>query len=49
MPDKLAQVVQAGAAIASSLDLDETLQAVVEAAARVTNASYCALGVLGPD
>jgi two-component system sensor histidine kinase DevS len=47
--DKLAQVVAAGAAIARSLDLDETLQAVVEAAAKVTNASYCALGVLGAD
>ena len=31
------------------LDLDETLRAVVEAAARVTRAAYCALGVLGPD
>jgi signal transduction histidine kinase len=49
MHDKLAQVVEAGAAIARSLDLDETLQTVVEAAAKVTNASYCALGVLGPD
>jgi signal transduction histidine kinase len=49
MPDKLAQVVEAGTAIARGLDLDETLQTVVEAAARVTNASYCALGVLGPD
>ena len=49
MHDKLAQVVEAGAAIARSLDLDETLQTVVEAAARVTNASYGALGVLGPD
>jgi signal transduction histidine kinase len=49
MPDKLAQVVEAGAAIARSLDLDETLQTVVEAAARVTSASYCALGVLGAD
>jgi signal transduction histidine kinase len=47
--DKLAEVVEAGMAIARSLDLDETLQAVVEAAARVTGASYCALGVLGPD
>jgi two-component system, NarL family, sensor histidine kinase DevS len=47
--DKLAQVLEAGTAIARSLDLDETLQTVVEAAARVTNASYCALGVLGPD
>ncbi|MDX6569702.1 MAG: hypothetical protein QOH15_2280, partial [Gaiellales bacterium] len=47
--DKLAQIVDAGAAIARSLDLDETLQAVVEAAARVTKASYCALGVLGAD
>jgi signal transduction histidine kinase len=47
--DKLAEVVQAGTAIARGLDLDETLQAVVEAAARVTGAQYCALGVLGPD
>ncbi len=49
MPDKLAQVVAAGVAIARSLDLDETLQAVVEAAAQVTGASYCALGVLDGD
>jgi two-component system, NarL family, sensor histidine kinase DevS len=48
-PDKLAQVVEAGVAIAKSLDLDETLQTLVEAAARVTNASYCALGVLDND
>jgi signal transduction histidine kinase len=47
--DKLAEVVQAGTAIARGLDLDETLLAVVEAAARVTRAAYCALGVLGPD
>ena len=47
--DKLAEVVEAGTAIARGLDLDETLQAVVEAAARVTGAAYCALGVLGPD
>ncbi|HET6172768.1 MAG TPA: GAF domain-containing sensor histidine kinase [Gaiellales bacterium] len=47
--DKLAEVVEAGAAIARGLDLDETLQTVVEAAARVTRARYCALGVLGPD
>jgi signal transduction histidine kinase len=47
--DKLAEVVEAGTAIARGLDLDETLQAVVDAAARVTRASYCALGVLGPD
>jgi two-component system, NarL family, sensor histidine kinase DevS len=47
--DKLAEVVEAGTAIARGLDLDDTLRAVVEAAARVTRASYCALGVLGPD
>ena len=47
--DKLAEVVEAGTAIARGLDLDETLQAVVEAAARVTGRRYCALGVLGPD
>ena len=37
--DKLAEVVEAGTAIARGLDLDETLQAVVDAAARVTRAS----------
>jgi signal transduction histidine kinase len=47
--DKLAEVVEAGIAIARGLDLDETLQTIVEAAARVTRASYCALGVLGPE
>ena len=46
---KLAEVVEAGIAIARGLDLEETLQAIVEAAARVTGASYSALGVLGPD
>src|SRR5450755_1612353 len=46
---KLAEVVEAGIAIARGLDLDETLQAVVDAAAHVTGASYSALGVLGPD
>ena len=47
--DKLAEVVEAGTAIARGLDLDDTLRAVVEAAARVTGAAYGALGVLGPD
>ena len=47
--DKLAEVVEAGTAIARGLDLDETLRAVVEAATRVTGAAYGALGVLGPD
>jgi signal transduction histidine kinase len=47
--DKLAEVVEAGAAIARGLDLDDTLQTVVEAAARVTRARYCALGVIGSD
>jgi hypothetical protein len=40
--------LEAGTTIARNLDLDATLQAVVEAAARLTRASYCALGVLGP-
>ncbi len=48
-PDKLAEVIEAGTAIARGLDLEETLQTIVAAAARVTRASYCALGVLGPD
>jgi signal transduction histidine kinase len=47
--NKLAEVVEAGIAIARGLDLDETLQAVVDAATRVTRARYSALGVLGPD
>jgi signal transduction histidine kinase len=47
--DKLAEVAEAGIAIARGLDLDETLQTVVEAAARVTHARYCALAVLGAD
>jgi signal transduction histidine kinase len=47
--DKLAEVVEAGIAIARGLDVDETLQTVVEAAARVTSAAYCALGVLDRD
>ena len=47
--DKLAEVVEAGTAIARGLDLDDTLRAVVEAATRVTGAAYGALGVLGPD
>lgn len=47
--DKLAEVVEAGTIIARSLDLDETLRAVVVAAARVTGARYGAMGVLGSD
>jgi signal transduction histidine kinase len=47
--DKLAEVVEAGTAIARGLDLDDTLRAVVDAATRVTRAGYGALGVLGPD
>jgi signal transduction histidine kinase len=47
--DKLAEVVEAGTAIARGLDLDDTLRAVVAAATRVTGAAYGALAVLGPD
>jgi signal transduction histidine kinase len=47
--EKLAEVVEAGTAIARGLDLDDTLRAVVEAATRVTRAAYGALAVLGPD
>ena len=49
MRDKLAEVIEAGTAIARGLDLDATLQTLVEVAARVTSARYCALGVIGPD
>lgn len=48
-PDKLAEVIEAGTAIARGLDLEDTLQTIVRVAARVTRAAYCALGVLGPD
>ena len=46
---RLHVVADAVAAIAGSLDLDETLRAIVEAGRDVTGAAYGALGVLGAD
>ena len=46
---RLHVVADAVAAIAGSLDLDVTLQAIVAAGRDVTGAGYGALGVLGPD
>ncbi len=47
--DDLAVLAEAGVAVARNLDLDETLQAIIEAGRRLTGARYSALGVLGPD
>jgi signal transduction histidine kinase len=45
----LRDVVQELVDIGRSLDLDTTLQAIVEGGRRLTGARYGALGVLGPD
>src|SRR5690349_3752576 len=42
-------LADAVAAITASLDLDETLQAIVATGRRLTGAAYGALGVLGAD
>jgi signal transduction histidine kinase len=46
---RLDAIVAAGLIVAGSLDLNETLQHIVEAARGLTGAGYAALGVLGPD
>src|SRR3954454_7911103 len=49
-PDrKLELVADAVATLGASLDLDTTLNAIVDAARGLTGARYGALGVLGPD
>jgi signal transduction histidine kinase len=44
-----AELVEAGVALSSELSLETVLQRIVEVAARITDARYCALGVLGAD
>ena len=44
--DRLRVLVDTGIAINSELSLDGVLERIVEAAARVTDASYAALGVI---
>src|ERR1700719_2676211 len=46
--DRLRVLVETGIAINSELSLDGVLERIVEAAARVTNAHYAALGVIDP-
>ena len=45
-PDRLRTLLETGIAISSELSLDSVLQRIVEAAARVTEARYAALGVI---
>jgi signal transduction histidine kinase len=45
-PDRLRTLLETGIAISSELTLDAVLQRIVEAAARVTEARYAALGVI---
>ena len=45
-PDRLRTLLETGIAISSDLSLDGVLQRIVEAAARVTEARYAALGVI---
>lgn len=47
-PDRLRTLLETGIAISSELSLDHVLQRIVEAAARVTDARYAALGVIDP-
>lgn len=48
-PDRNEMLLEAGLALSSELSLDAVLQRIVELAAAVTDASYGALGVLGPE
>jgi signal transduction histidine kinase len=45
-PDRLRTLLETGIAITSELSLDAVLQRIVEAAARLTQAKYAALGVI---
>jgi signal transduction histidine kinase len=45
-PDRLRTLLKTGIAITSELSLDAVLQRIVEAAARLTDARYAALGVI---
>src|SRR5689334_3763010 len=46
--ERLRALVETGIAINSELSLDGVLERIVEAAARVTEAQYAALGVIDP-
>jgi signal transduction histidine kinase len=46
--DRLRELVETGIAITSDLSLDGVLERIVDAAARVTEAQYAALGVIDP-
>jgi signal transduction histidine kinase len=46
--DRRDLLIEAGLALASELSLDVVLRRIVELAMRITNATYGALGVLGP-
>ena len=47
--DRMRDLLEAVVAIGSGLDLDSTLRRIVEAAVRLVNATYGALGVIGED
>ena len=48
-PERYAELLEAGLALAAELSLPAVLQRIVELAAEITSARYGALGVLGPD
>ncbi len=47
--DRNAALLEAGLALSSELSLPAVLQRIVDLAAGITRARYCALGVIGPD
>lgn len=48
-PGVLRELLEAVLLVGQGLDLDEALQRIVEVAATVVDAQYCALGVRGPE
>ncbi len=46
-PERVAELVEAAAAVAGAAELTDTLETIVETAMELTNAHYGALGVLG--
>jgi signal transduction histidine kinase len=47
--ERLRSLLDAVVGLSTDLDLHSTLERIVEAAARLANAKYAALGVIGPD
>jgi signal transduction histidine kinase len=47
--ERLRALLDAVVGVSTDLDLHSTLQRIVEAASRLVNAKYAALGVIGPD